>query len=112
MKLLTAAIIAKLKKSPLGSTDGLKTRPIIVKFFNPTGNWTWYATEGELQEDGDWLFFGLVEGHEAELGNFLLSELANYKGRLGLGIERDMYFDGMVLDTTTYPPTVRKAVQS
>jgi Protein of unknown function (DUF2958) len=111
MRLLTAAIISKLKKSPLGSHDSQKVTPIIVKFFTPDSSWTWYATEGELTEDG-WNFFGLVEGHESELGYFNLSELQSARGGLGLKIERDMYFDGMVLDTTTFPATVRKAEQS
>jgi hypothetical protein len=98
MKLLTAAIIKQLKKSPLYSTEKKNVAPVIVKFFTPWSNWTWYAVEGTQQEDGDWLFFGLVEGHEKELGNFLLSELESVVGPGGLKIERDMYFDGMVLD--------------
>ena len=36
-------------------------------------------------------FFGLVDGHENELGYFSLNELKSVKVR-GLGIERDMYF--------------------
>src|ERR1700730_12670534 len=96
MKLLTKAIEAKLKQSPLGSHDGQKVTPVIVKFFTPDSSWAWYATEGELTENG-WQFFGLVEGHECELGYFNLSELESARGHLGLKIERDMYFDGMVL---------------
>ena len=42
-------------------------------------------------ENGDWEFFGLVRGHENELGYFRLSELQEVKVR-GLSIERDMYF--------------------
>jgi hypothetical protein len=45
MKLLTAAIIKKLKKSHLGSHDGQKVTPVIVKFFTPDSSWSWYATE-------------------------------------------------------------------
>lgn len=67
--------------------------PIVrVKFFDPSGSWTWYAIEGEEQEDGDWLFFGLVKGFEEELGYFVLSELESVKGQFGLGIERDKHF--------------------
>lgn len=40
----------------------------------------------------DVTFFGLVDGHEAELGYFSLSELSAVKGRFGLGIERDRHF--------------------
>lgn len=107
MKLLTAAIVKKLEKSPLYSTEKQDVAPVIVKFFTPWSNWTWYAIEGNRQPDGDWVFFGLVEGHERELGNFLLSELQSITGMGGLRIERDMYFDGMVLDKTKLE--VRKA---
>ncbi len=61
---------------------------IQVKFFNPIGSWTWYATEF----DGIDTFFGLVDGLEMEMGYFLLSELKSYGGQWGLGIERDMHF--------------------
>ncbi len=92
MKLLTKEI--KNKLPGLGSQDGKdpKEVPIIVKFFSPISNWTWYATEGEEQEDGNWLFFGLVRGFETELGYFSLRDLESVKSPLGLGIERDMYF--------------------
>ena len=79
MKLLTADIISKLKKKPYGSTENDNITPIIVKFFCPWSNWTWYAIEGEQREDGDWEFFGLVEGHEKELGSFCLSELESVR---------------------------------
>ena len=59
-----------------------------VKFFDPCGSWTWYATEF----DGEDRFFDLVDGNEKELGYFSLSELKTVKGRFGLGIERDMYW--------------------
>ena len=59
-----------------------------LKFFTPDSNWTWYVTEF----DGKDTFFGLVDGFEKELGYFSLSELEKVRGRLGLPIERDMYF--------------------
>jgi len=103
MKLLTKAIEAKLLKNPLYIHDGCKRPEVLVKFFAPDSNWTWYVTEGEKQEDGDWRFFGLVEGHETELGYFMLSELQSAKGPFGLKIERDLYFDGYVLDLQQNP---------
>lgn len=60
-----------------------------VKFFTPDAGWTWYATEF----DGQDIFFGLVAGHELELGYFSLSELEAVRGPLGLLIERDVYFE-------------------
>ena len=65
----------------------------VCKFFDPCGSWTWYVMEGDEREDGDWLFYGLVDGHEKEWGYFLLSDLEKVKGPLGLGIERDVYFE-------------------
>jgi len=108
MKLLTKEIEARLAKSPLGSQEHNQTPTIIVKFFDPTGSWTWYATEGSKTEDGDWEFFGLVDGHEKELGYFVLSELASVRGRFGLGIERDMHFDGHRLNLTGDTPIVER----
>lgn len=89
MKLLTAEIRQALP--PLRSTEALgMDAPIIVKFFTPTSNWTWYATEF----DGEDLFFGLVDGLERELGYFSLAELESVRGPYGVGIERDLYFGG------------------
>ncbi len=101
MKLLTTAVIKKLEKTPLYSTEKQDVSPVLVKFFNPVGAGTWYVLEAEKQEGGDWLFFGLAEIHEKELGYFTLSELQSVQLPFGLKIERDMYFDGMVVDKTT-----------
>lgn len=89
MKLMTKAIADKLPG--LNTTDGTDAT-VVVKFFTPWSYWTWYAVEGE-QQGNDWLFFGLVVGHESELGYFRLSELASVKGPFGLRIERDRHFD-------------------
>ncbi len=87
MKLLTAALRKALP--PLGSTEGLGfDAPIFAKFFTPTSNWTWYATEF----DGEDMFFGLVDGFEKEFGYFSLCELESVRGPYGVGIERDLYF--------------------
>jgi len=51
-----------------------------------------YKREGEKQSDGDWLFYGWVEGPYPELGQWLLSELAEVVGPMGLKIERDRHF--------------------
>ena len=64
-----------------------------VKFFTPDSSWSWFASEF----DGEDLFFGLVVGHENELGNFSLSELQSVRGPLGLPIERDFYFEPTTL---------------
>lgn len=89
MKLLTEELKAKLPK--LYSQDKNPNPEIVCKFFTPWSNWTWYVIEGE-EQDGDWKFFGLVDGMERELGYFRLSELQSLKGPFGLKIERDLYF--------------------
>lgn len=97
MKLLTKKIENELARTPLGSTDGqgLKAK-VIVKFFNPYGAGTWLVTEGEKQEDGDWMFFGYCHIHEWEWGYFMLSDLRNIKLPYGLSIERELYDKGTV----------------
>jgi hypothetical protein len=86
MKLLTEEIREKLP--PLYSTQNQEDPVAVVKFFHPSG-WRWWATEF----DGEDLFFGLVEGHERELGYFSLKELQSIgaDGKL-LPVERDLHF--------------------
>jgi len=60
-----------------------------IKLFTPDGNWTWYITEYSKEEN---LCFGLVVGHETELGYFSIDELQEVRGPLGLKIERDLHF--------------------
>lgn len=88
MKLLTAENRKDLP--PLYSQDSKGDSAIAhVKFFNPAGAGTWYATEF----DGKDTFFGYVTGlGEDELGYFTLSELESVRLRFGLKIERDMYW--------------------
>jgi Protein of unknown function (DUF2958) len=83
MKLLTKELIRKIPK--LYAQDGEGWNAIAyVKFFALFSDWTWFVTE----YDGEETFFGLVIGHEAELGYFSLSELQSLDWR----IERDLYF--------------------
>lgn len=87
MLLLTKEIRKKLPV--LGETDD-QTDPIaIVKFFNPCGIGTWWAVEFDPETR---IFFGKADLGFPELGSFSLDELLNYKGPLGLGIERDLFF--------------------
>ena len=79
MKLLTQEIRKKLPA--LYSQEDKGGKAIVqVKFFTPDSSWTWYATEF----DGEDTFFGLVDGHEKELGYFSLKELHSIKGPMGL----------------------------
>lgn len=86
-ELTAAAKRANLPK--LYTTDGHGDDAVVqMKFFTPTSSWTWYV----IEYDGDDLCFGLVEGHESELGYFSLSELESVRGRWGVRVERDLHF--------------------
>jgi len=86
MELLTKEVREQLP--PLYSQEQEADPLVICKFFTPDSTWTWYA----LEFDGVDVFFGLVIGLEQELGYFLLSELRQARGPLGLPIERDIRF--------------------
>jgi hypothetical protein len=102
MKLLTKEIREQLP--PLYAQDGKGGKAVVyVKYFTPSSNWTWLCTEGEpvldeSQKEVDYKFFGLVFGHEKEFGYFLLSELEEVRGPMGLPIERDIYFKPKTLE--------------
>lgn len=80
------------KLSPLYSQEEVEDPICPVKYFDPCGSFTWYAVEF----DGQDIFFGKVVSYicpEGELGYFSLTELKSIRGPLGLGIERDLYFE-------------------
>jgi hypothetical protein len=89
MKLLTAELRAQLP--PLYSQEKTEDPTVHAKFFCPWSNWTWFATEGEPDEE-DFRLFGYVCGHEEEWGYFVLSEMEEVRGPRGLTIERDLHF--------------------
>ncbi|MBB3862513.1 hypothetical protein GGQ88_003814 [Novosphingobium hassiacum] len=64
----------------------------VVRFFNPVGAATWLTTE--MDEDG--VLFGLADlGFGCpEIGSFSLVELESIRLPFGLGIERDLLFEG------------------
>lgn len=93
MKLLTKEVRKTLP--PLYSQETLGSKAVArVKFFTPDSSWTWWATEF----DGEDTFFGLVEGHERELGYFSLRELESVRGPIGLAIERDLHWQPKKLE--------------
>lgn len=95
MKLITKEIEKQLAKYPIYIQEQKGNEAIaICKFFSPVGSYTWYVTEAERQEDGDWRFFGLVENdYGKEFGYFTLKELESIRLPFGLTIERDIYFE-------------------
>jgi Protein of unknown function (DUF2958) len=76
-----------------GTPDELDFEPV-VKLFNPCGAATWLLTEIEPETGGDvaWGLCDLGMGFP-EFGTVSLTELSEYRGRFGLGIERDLHFE-------------------
>jgi hypothetical protein len=98
MKLLTSAQRAKLldnglRQAAVKGTPGEIDLHPVVKLFDPCGAATWLLTE--IDPDDDTVAWGLCDLGMGfpEFGTVSLTELAEYRGRLGLGIERDLYFE-------------------
>ena len=93
--LMTRELEDKFVDYPIGSQDGKgMDAEVIVKYFNPCGRGTWLITEGEKQDNGDWLLFGYCNLFEWEWGYVLLSELEGVKLPFCLTIERELYITG------------------
>ena len=74
---------------PLYSVEDDPDPVVQCKFFYPDFSWTWYG----IEFDGENLFFGFVDGNCSKLGYFSLKELMAHRGRFGLPIERDRFFE-------------------
>lgn len=89
MILFTKEIEKKLKAQyPKG--NNLSTQNVICKIFNPIGAYTAYIMNQDPRHP-DYLW-GIFHGNEITTGSILKSELTEYKGLLGIGLERDLYF--------------------
>lgn len=93
MKLLTKDLVSKLPK--LYATDGVpnEKRVVHVKWFDPCGRGTWYVLEYDPEEELAFCWCVSPLGADCdELGYVSVPELASVRNRLGLGIERDLYW--------------------
>ncbi len=126
MKRLTKEIEKRFEKvgSQYGKGDEAK---VIVKYFNPCGAGTWWATELEeyrMEKNGeykavytltekdemlkdDWrvddlILFGMAEITDKEWGSFSLKELQEAQLPFGLRIERDLHFGERTIRDTNY----------
>lgn len=96
-KILTKEIEKRFTKYPLYSQDGKgQDATVILKVFNPYGSGTWLITEGERQENGDYLLFGYctLDEHTWEWGYINLSKLENQRVNVfgcRLPLERERY---------------------
>jgi len=101
MKLLPKEIRKKLP--PLYAQESKGGKAVVhLKLFTPDSSWSWYITEGAPIKDDrgtevDFHFFGLVDGHDKELGYVALSELESVRGPMGLPIERDLHWQPKTL---------------
>ncbi len=92
MKLLTKELEKRFAEVDRDEDTPLEDRIVIAKLFNPTGGGTWYAIEYNPIRK---IFFGFVSifgDQNDEWGDFSLDELESFRGRFGLGIERDLFF--------------------
>lgn len=87
MMLMTKALEREFE---LRGDQDIKDPIVVTKFFTPWTYWTWYAIAFDPESRN---FFGLVEGHERELGYFNLDELESLRGPGGLKIERDLWWE-------------------
>ena len=94
MKQITKAIREKLIANHK-KQDGTKEFKAVLKLFNPAGAGTWYLSELNPETN---VAFGLCYITDKEYCYVDLNELANYKGALGLGIERDKFFTPKTLE--------------
>ncbi|HLO91598.1 MAG TPA: DUF2958 domain-containing protein [Lentimicrobium sp.] len=92
MKIITKEIEKAFAKQGKTGDKSMKDIKIVLKLFNPTGAGTWYLYEKE-SEDIYWAFVNLGDPMNAECGTVSMSELLAFRGRFGLPLERDMYFE-------------------
>lgn len=97
MKLLTKTQFEKLVKNGVaqdpvrGTKQEIDFEPV-VRLFTPDANATWLLSE--IDSDNHDIAFGLCDLGMGfpELGSVYLPELIEFRGVLGLPIERDLYF--------------------
>ena len=99
MKLLTKAMIQKLRQTKPGSTMNLGLdAPLIAKLFLPAERCTWLISEGKETPDGDWLLYGYCKLLHWEWGSVLLSDLETYRSPKGDKIKCDTSATGTIRD--------------
>ena len=91
MKILTKEVLDAFTKQGRTGNKSAKDIKIVMKLFNPVGAGTWYLYEKE-DDDIYWGFVNLGDPEMSECGTVSMTELMNFRGRFGLGIERDMHF--------------------
>tara|TARA_Y100000310_G_scaffold190819_1_gene190803 strand:- start:393 stop:698 length:306 start_codon:yes stop_codon:yes gene_type:complete len=88
MKLMTKEIKEKATEQFDKGSD--MEQMVVAKFFDPMGSWRWFLMN--MDKDGDYCW-GIVDGYAVEMGSFSMRELQSIQLPLGLGIERDKFFE-------------------
>jgi len=93
MKLLTQVQHAKLIANGKASAIEERDHFPVVKLFTPDAGLTWLLSE--IRADDPDTAFGLCDlgMGSPELGYVSLAELATVRGKLGLPVERDRWFE-------------------
>jgi len=81
----------------LYETEEIKDPICYLKLFTPDANWSWFITEISIDSD---ICFGFVISpltNDGEMGYFSLNELKSIRGKLGLPVERDLWFKPTLL---------------
>ena len=84
MKLLTKEIKEKAEKQYKQGSD--MEQKVVAKYFDAMGDWKWFLMNKKKDDDYCW---GIVKGHEIEMGSFSIDELRSMQPR----IQRDRYFE-------------------
>lgn len=90
MKLITKELKTRFKK--IGSQADKEDPIVIMKLFNPNGVGDWWITEMYPEDRILFGFANLGDLDCAEWGSVSLDELESFRGRFGLGIERDLHW--------------------
>ena len=92
--MLPQNLYQRLLANGQASLENERDHTPVVKYFDPAGAATWLLTELNPAEPD--ILFGLCDLGQGfpELGYVRFSELAQTKNRLGINLERDIFFVG------------------
>ena len=88
MRLLTEALIKRFAE--VGEQD-IPNPIVVAHFFDPCGIADWFATAYYPKDNVIFGWAEIIPGG-GEWGYTSIDELASFKGQLGIGIERDLYW--------------------
>jgi len=105
MKLITKEIEKAFEKQGKTHDKPSDEIKVVCKLFHPVGAGTWYLYE-KIDDDVYMCFANLGDPMCAELGTVSLSELQSIK-LMGLGIERDRFFEPLSMTLEEVVNTVK-----